>query len=82
MSLTGAAQEDVWLRELAIELGAKYTKLTVIHKDKQSTIYMTRNPQFHGCTKHIGIKYHYIREQVKDQRVELTYCPTKNQEPI
>ena len=54
------------------------TKLTVIHEDNQSTIHMARNPQFHGRTKHIGIKYHYIREQVNNQRVELTYCPTEN----
>ena len=71
MALTGAAQEAVWLRELATELGAEPTKPTVIHEDNQSTIHMARNPQFHGRTKHIGIKYHYIREQVNNQRVEL-----------
>ena len=39
---------------------------------------MARNPQFHSRTKHLWIKYHYIREQVNNQRVELTYCPTEN----
>ena len=47
-------------------------------EDNQSTIYVARNPQFVGRTKHIGIKYHFIREQVNHQRVKLTYCPMEN----
>ena len=37
---------------------------TVIFEDNQSIICMAHNPQFHGRTKNIGIKYHYVREQV------------------
>ena len=37
----------------------------------KSAISMTRNPQFHGLSKHIGIKYHFIREQVRNGKVEL-----------
>ena len=39
---------------------------------------MARNPQFDVHTKHIGIKYHYIREQVNSRKVELKYCPTED----
>ena len=35
---------------------------------------MTKNPKFH---KHIDIKYHFVREQVQNGRVELKYCPTE-----
>ena len=31
-----------------------------------------------GRTKHIGIKYHFVREQVKDKNVEIVYCPTED----
>ena len=34
------------------------------------------NPQFHNKTKHIGIKFHFVRGQVKCQKVELKYCRT------
>ena len=38
---------------------------------------MTKNPQFHGRVKHIGIKYHYIiSEQVNSENVKLQYCQT------
>ena len=78
MALTSAAQEAVWLRELTTELDKEPTKSTVIYEDNQSAISMARNPQFHGRTKHIGIKYHYIREQVNNRRVELKYCRTED----
>ena len=35
-----------------------------------------KNPQFHGRSKHIGIKYHYVHEQVKEGNVKIVYCPT------
>ena len=35
-----------------------------------------KNPQFHGHTKHIEIKYHFIRELVSNGVVQLKYCPT------
>ena len=49
----------------------------MILEDNQSAISMSKNPQFHGRTKHIEIKYHFIREQVKKGSIELKYCPTE-----
>ncbi len=37
---------------------------------------MTHNPQFHGRSKHIGIKYHFVREHVQAGDIKLVYCPT------
>ena len=37
---------------------------------------MAKNPQFHGKSKHIAIKYHFIQEQVLNGKVELKYCKT------
>ena len=39
---------------------------------------MTKNPQFHGRAKHIGINFHFIRELVSDGTVQLRYCPTED----
>ena len=38
---------------------------------------MVKNPVFHGRTKHIGIRYHFVREHVKKKNVEIVYCPSK-----
>ena len=48
----------------------------MIYEDNQSAIAITRNPQFHGRANHINIKYHFIREQVNNNNIELKYCQT------
>ena len=49
----------------------------VIIEDNQA-ISMARNPQFHGRSKDIGLKYHFIRDQVSDEKIDLKYCNTSN----
>ena len=39
---------------------------------------MTRNPQVHGPSKHIAIKYYFIREHVSNGTVRLEYFPMKD----
>ena len=73
MALASSAQEAVWMRQLSSEIGIEYTKPVIIYEDNQSAIAMTKNPQFHGRTKHIAIKYHYIRKQVNDGTVNVQY---------
>uniref|UniRef100_H3H8R6 Reverse transcriptase Ty1/copia-type domain-containing protein n=1 Tax=Phytophthora ramorum TaxID=164328 RepID=H3H8R6_PHYRM len=48
----------------------------MIREDNQSCIKMTKNPVNHGRAKHIDIKYHHIRDEVKRGEVKLGYCET------
>ena len=48
----------------------------MIYEDNQSAIAIAKNPQFHGRAKHINIKYHFIREQVNNNNIELKYSQT------
>ncbi len=67
VALSSAAQEAVWLRRLASELRFKQSEPTVIFEDNQSAMAMSQNPQFHRKTKHIDIRYHFIREKVSEK---------------
>ena len=72
-----ATQEALWMRQLSAELNGKLpTEAIVIFEDNQSAIAMTKNPQFHGRSKHIEIKYHFVRDKVAEGIVEIQYCPT------
>ena len=64
MALSSTAQEALWLRELNKDLKNPPSGPTIIFEDNQSAICMLKNPQFHGRSKHINIKFHFIREQV------------------
>ena len=78
MALASATQEAVWLEQLTADFGiGTPAKTIVIFEDNQSAISMTKNPQFHGRSKHIAIKYHFVRDQVGKGTVKLEYCPTK-----
>ncbi len=73
VALSAAAQEALWLKQLTSELTTLNDPITIF-EDNQST--MTHNPQFHERFKHIGIKYHFLREHVQARHIKLVYCPT------
>ena len=47
--------------------------------DNTSAISMSKNPVLHSKTKHIPIKYHFLREQEAQKIVKLDYVSTKEQ---
>ena len=80
IALSLAIQEGKWVHRLLCEiLDAAMDKsepeLTIM-EDNQSCIKMTKNPVNHGRAKHIDIKYHHIRDEVKRGEVKLEYCET------
>ena len=56
--------EAVWLRKLLSDLFDLQMDATCIHYDNHSCVKLSENPVFHEKSKHIEIKYHYIRDMV------------------
>ena len=52
---------------------------TTILCDNQSCIKMTKNPVFHDRSKHIKIRYHYIRDMVQRVALKLQYVSMDEQ---
>jgi hypothetical protein len=78
IALTLAAQEAIWLRSLLDELKFKQNK-TEIMEDNQAAIAMAKNPRNHKRTKHIQVRYYFIREHLENGSLALIYCSTANQ---
>nr|GEZ97300.1 hypothetical protein [Tanacetum cinerariifolium] len=57
-----ASKEAVWLKMLLEELRHKQKKITPFC-DNQSALYLARNPAFHSKTKHIRVRYHFVRKK-------------------
>src|SRR6266853_2825432 len=79
IALSEVAREAHWLRSLFSELGFVQILPTKIRGDNEGSIAMTKNPQFHKRSKHIGVQYHSIREQVQEGEITVENCCTNNQ---
>ena len=65
--------EVVWLRNLFSELFGHVLDTTMILCDNQSGIRLTENPVFRDRSKHIDIRYHFIRDMVQRGTVRLDH---------
>lgn len=79
MAATEAAKQAIWLQELLGEIIGKLSEKVTIRVDNKSAIALTRNPVFHGRSKHIHTRYHFIRECVDNEQVEVQYVPGEEQ---
>jgi len=78
-AVCAAVQEATYLRQLLADLGHKQEEPTVTFEDNQGCIALAENPVHHKRTKHIDIRYHFIRERVESGEVKLVCVPTKDQ---
>jgi hypothetical protein len=77
MALFETVRELVWCNKLINEL-VKHTYTINLGCDNQSTIKLAKNPVMHQRTKHIDIKYHYVRNEIIDHNIKLYYLPSKS----
>ncbi len=77
VALAEAAQEAVWLQKLNSDFLGRNVSNTLIYEDNQSAMCIAKSQISRRRTKHIEIKYHYIREFVDTGRINLVYCPSK-----
>jgi len=78
IALVQAAKESIWIQGLLDELGYTVTNSNLIYGDNQGSIALANNPEYHARTKHIDIQYHFIRECVQNNKIDLKYCPTSD----
>ena len=69
----------MWLRKLLSNLFDLQLDATCIQSDNQSCVNFSENPVFHDKSKHIEIKYHYIKDMVQRGVVKLQYVVMDDQ---
>nr|GEW47634.1 retrotransposon protein, putative, Ty1-copia subclass [Tanacetum cinerariifolium] len=77
VTLTKAVKEAIWLKGLLEELGVELNRVTV-NCDNQGAIYLSRNHVFHEMTKHINVRYYFIREVLEAKTVEVLKVGTEH----
>lgn len=79
MAATEAAKQAIWLQELLSEVLGETSKKVTIRVDNKSVIALIKNPVFHGRSKHIHRRFHFIRECVENEQVEVEHVPGTEQ---
>ena len=80
MAISEAAKEAVYLRRFIKKMGfdEEINEPTTINNDNLGAQQLVRNPVYHARTKHIDIKYHYVREIFKNKLIDLQYVQTQD----
>lgn len=67
------------MRRILSKIGREQKEATVIYCDNNSTIKLSKSPVLHGRSKHIDVRFHFLRDLCSDEVIELSYCNTVNQ---
>ena len=70
MAATEACKKLLWLKGFMQELGFMQQSYVVLW-DNESAIHLAKNSMFHKRTKHIDVRYHWIRDALEDKMFEL-----------
>ena len=77
IAITEGGKELLWMQKFLRELGLKQEKF-VLYCDSMSAIYLSKNPVLHSRSKHIDVKYHWVREKLEEKLFLLEKVHTDN----
>ncbi|KAG5871370.1 hypothetical protein JTB14_028903 [Gonioctena quinquepunctata] len=73
-----ATKEIIWLSRLFEGIiGLKH--VPILQVDNSAAVRSVQNPEFHRRTKHISIKYFFIREKISEGKLGVQQIPTEEQ---
>ncbi|GJU22009.1 hypothetical protein Tco_1155351 [Tanacetum coccineum] len=78
VSLSTCCAQVLWLRTHLTDYGFHFYKIPM-YCDSKAAIAISCNPVQHSRTKHIDVRYHFIKEQVEKRIVELFFVGTEYQ---
>lgn len=73
------ACQAIWMKRILKEIGHEQDEEMVLFCDNTSTIKLSKNAVMHGKSKHIRVRYHFLRELANEGVVKLVYCSTEEQ---
>jgi hypothetical protein len=78
MCISDTSRQVSWIQSLLGEIGFNISEISICG-DNQGALFLASNPTQEHRSKHIDIRYHYIRECVETKKIVLYYVPTDKQ---
>nr|XP_016479378.1 PREDICTED: uncharacterized mitochondrial protein AtMg00810-like [Nicotiana tabacum] len=79
VAATVCATQAIWLKKVLTELHFPQQEPIPIYCDNGSAIKLSKNPVLHGRSKHIDVKFHFLRDLTKDKVIDVVYCRSEDQ---
>lgn len=79
IAAVSCATQGVWMARVLDKIGESLEECITIKCDNSSTIQLSKNPIHHGRSKHIEVRFHYLRELTGEGKVKLIHCGTQDQ---
>ncbi|WCJ34767.1 Retrovirus-related Pol polyprotein from transposon TNT 1-94 [Euphorbia peplus] len=79
MAATAAACQGIWLQRVLSQISDMKAGPVILYIDNRSAIDLAKNPVFHGRSKHIDVRYHFIRECVEQGLIVIKHVSTNEQ---
>lgn len=73
-----SVKEMIWICRLLKNLKIEFNQ-PILHVDNQSAIKLIKNPEFHKRSKHIDVRFHFIREHFEEKLFDLNYIESEKQ---
>ena len=78
VAAASCCSQVLWMQTQLKDYGVNLTKIPILC-DSKSAIAITENPVHHSRTKHIDVRYHFIKDHVEKGNIEMYFVPTENQ---
>jgi hypothetical protein len=79
MAATLGSCQGIWLARLLGEMHNSEPAKVRLKVDNKSAISLSKNPVYHERSKHIDVRYHFVRECVEAGKIDLSYVRTEEQ---
>ena len=74
-----ATCQEVWLENILKKMEIEVSRPITLFIDNKSAISLTRNTVLHARSKHIKAKFHFLREQVNKDALQIVHCSIRLQ---
>ena len=78
IALAHGTKEAIWLRRILNDLKIPCESIPLL-VDNQSAIKLARNSEFHKRSKHIDVRYHFVRDILNRKLISISYVESKEQ---
>ena len=79
IAAANATCQALWLARVLAEVQGSTPRAPVLRVDNKSAIALIKNPVLHGQSKHIQMKYHFVRESTEDGLINVEFIRSEEQ---